>query len=225
MIKIALLHTVPSVYQTFEERLRAALPEQEMRVFNVLDEFLVTDAAPSASGHFTLKNKQRLLCQLQAAALTGADLIVTTCSQLSGTAKLIEPLIGVPVVTIDGAMIERAVAAGSRIALISSAQGTVGPVSESILREAERQGKRVTVRVYCDEEAILALKSGDTARHDALLCKLAGTISGCDSALIAQASGAHMGAKLTEIAGLPVFTSIDLCLEEIKRFFEERGTR
>lgn len=221
MKRIALIHTVKSVYESFEPRLREALAMPGLKIHNQLDEFLASDAAPEESGCFTQKNKQRLLHQLQAAALTGADLIVTTCSQLSCTALDLAPIVGTPICTIDGAMIREAVRTGSRLALLSTAAGTVAPVKESIAREAARQQKPVEVRVYCDEAAIQALKRGDRPAHDRLVRQLAGQIQGCDNALLAQASGAHMGPEIAAIAGIPAYTSVELCLQEIAAFFRQ----
>lgn len=218
MIRIAMIHTVQSVYLSLEQQLRAALPETQMKVFHVLDEFLAADAAPAESGCFTLANKQRLLHQLQAAALTGADLILTTCSQLSVTAQDMAPFIGTPVLTIDGPMIERAVEQGKDIALISSAAGTVQPISETIQREAARQGKAVKIHVFCDDRAITALKAGDRAQHDERIRALAGQISGCDNVILAQASGAHMKEPVEQITGLPVYTGLPYCAARIEAF-------
>ncbi|MGM9573465.1 MAG: aspartate/glutamate racemase family protein [Hominicoprocola sp.] len=228
MIRIAMIHTVRSVYMNFEQQLRTALPGTQMKVSHVLDEFLVSDAAPSESGCFTLANKQRLLHQLQAAALTGADLILTTCSQLSVTAQDMAPFIGTPVLTIDGPMIETAVEQGRDIALISSAAGTVQPISETIMREAARQGKTVNLHVFCDDLAITALKAGDQAQHDKRICALAEQIGGCDNVILAQASGAHMKEPVEQITGLPVYTGLPYCSVRIEAFArrieEEKGT-
>lgn len=222
-----MIHTVRSVYMNIEQQLRAALPETKMKVFHVLDEFLAADAAPSESGCFTLANKQRLLHQLQAAALTGADLILTTCSQLSVTAQDMAPFIGTPILTIDGPMIEHSVEHGRDIALISSAAGTVQPISETILREAARQGKTVELHVFCDDLAITALKAGDQAQHDERIRVLAGQIRGCDNVILAQASGAHMKEPVEQITGLPVYTGLPYCAARIEAFArqieEKRG--
>ena len=218
MIKIAMLHTVRSVYMGLEQQLRAALPQVQMKVFHVLDEFLAADAAPSESGCFTLTNKQRLLHQLQAAHLTKADLILTTCSQLSTAAQDMAPFIGTPVLTIDGPMIQAAVEQNKTIALISSAAGTVQPISESIYREAERQGKVVELQVFCDDLAIAALKAGDQAEHDRRILALAEQIHGYGGVILAQASGAHMREPVMQVTGLPVYTGLPYCAARIEAF-------
>lgn len=223
MIRIALIHTVKSVYESFDAALRQALTDCELKTHNVLDEFLASDAAPSEKGCFTLANRQRLLHQLQAAALTEADLIVTTCSQLSSAAEDMAPIIGVPLITIDHGMISRALQKGNRIALISSAEGTVAPISETIRRMAERMSVPVCIRVYCDQRAIEALKAGDREEHDRRIEALAHEIHDCDTAIIAQASGAHMGGRVAEIAGIETFTSVESCIGEICAFVREHG--
>ncbi len=222
MIQIAMIHTVQSVYMSFESQLREALPDVPMRVFHVLDEFLAADAAPDRSGCFTLANKQRLLHQLQAAVLTGADLILTTCSQLSATALDLSPFLQTPLLTVDGPMIEAAVERGAEIALISSAAGTVEPISESIRREAARQGKEIHIHVFCDDLAITALKAGNREEHDRRIRALAEQICGCDSVILAQASGAHMREPVGQMTGLPVYTGLPYCAERVRAFADQK---
>ncbi|GAB1482236.1 hypothetical protein MASR2M78_10510 [Treponema sp.] len=80
MKRIALIHTVRSVLDSFEGLLRSALSEQVL-IHNLLDDFLATD--PALRGLFTDTNKERLAGDLRNAELTGADLIVVTCSTLT----------------------------------------------------------------------------------------------------------------------------------------------
>ena len=128
------------------------------------------------------------------------------------------PFIGTPVLTIDGPMIQAAVQQGTQIALISSAAGTVAPISETIHREAARQGKVVTLHVLCDDQAIAALKAGDKAQHDQRIRALAEQIHGCDNVILAQASGAHMREPVEQITGLPVYTGLPYCAARIREF-------
>ena len=116
--KIAAIHTVPSVYASFPALLRATFPGVE--VTNTVDEFLAAD--PAVRGEFTKDNLNRLHALLRCAEMTGADVIVTTCSTLTPPVETLRPLIKTPLVAIDGAMHRKAVATGSRITLLATAQ-------------------------------------------------------------------------------------------------------
>lgn len=217
MKRVVLIHTVKSVYESFEGKLRAALGGlgEELKIHNMLDDFLAFDVLPSEKGRFTAPNKRRLLLDLMSAELTGADIIVTTCSQLSPTVKQFGFLIKAPIVTIDGAMIEKAVSISSKIGLLSTAFGTVPPMTEMIELEAKKQGKHIELQILCDNDAIMALRAGDMEKHDRLVRRLADAAVRCESIIMAQASAAHMRGAVAEIAGVPVFTGVDMCIEQI----------
>ena len=218
MKRIAMIHTVKSVYEDFGERVREAIPELEIKIHNILDDFLASDAAPSEHGCFTSKNMQRLLLQLQAGELTEADLIVVTCSQLTTMVKQYTERISTPTITIDEAMVEKAVQNGPRIALLCTAVGTVAPMMEFLHMEAARQKRSVVIQEITDENAIRALKDGNMAEHNRIVREMATRVSRCDVVILAQASSAHMENEITSITGLPTLTSPALCIERIRKY-------
>ena len=77
MKSIALIHTVKSVAAGFDDSLRNYLG-YEVKIHNLWDDFLANN--PNEVGEFTIQNRNRLLCDMKAQELTGADIIVTTCS-------------------------------------------------------------------------------------------------------------------------------------------------
>ena len=79
MKKVALIHTVKSVNDTFAARIAKKMPE--VQTYNLLDDFLAIDA--NARGEFTKENLNRLFYLIKAAEMTDAQLIVTTCSTLT----------------------------------------------------------------------------------------------------------------------------------------------
>ena len=105
MKSIALIHTVKSVADTFEAKLRAGV-SQDIKVYNMLDEFLAKN--PNEIGEFTIENRNRLLNDVKTAEMTGADVIVTTCSTLTPVIEMIRPFIKAPVIAIDDAMAKKA---------------------------------------------------------------------------------------------------------------------
>ena len=110
---------------------------------------------------------------MQAQALTGADIIVVSCSTLSPSVRLLRPEFNVPVVAIDDAMVREAVQKGSRIGLLATANSTVKPSHSALLAAAQAAGKDVDIQIICDEDAIRALKAGDKATHDRMVLEMA----------------------------------------------------
>ena len=105
MKSIALIHTVKSVASGFDDSLRDYLG-YEVKIHNLWDDFLANN--PNEIGEFTIQNRNRLFCDMKAQELTGADIIVTTCSTLTPAVERIRPFIQVPVIAIDDAMAEGA---------------------------------------------------------------------------------------------------------------------
>ena len=226
MKRIALIHTVQSVYLSFENQLRDAFADQgePLKIHNILDDFLAFDALPQESGVFTEKNRNRLKLDLESAAMTGADLIVTTCSQISPSVRELAPSIPTPIITIDEAMARLAVSSSKRIGLLSTASGTVEYVRETLLREAQQQ-REVEIQVLCDNNAILALRRGDMACHDEIVRQLAKQADACDCIIMAQASAAHMRESVRELSGIPVFIGTELCIQQVVSFFREKAEK
>lgn len=210
--RIAILHTVRSVYETFAAQFRDALSSYELDIIEMLDEFLVIDT--NRRGAFTLENRNRLLYLLKAADLEDADLIITSCSTLTPCVEQIRSFIHTPVLAIDDAMMERAVTCGSRITLVATAASAVGPARQKLLSEAEKAGQRLEFQEILCTDAFRAMQNRDKAAHDGLLLEIASQIDrSADAVLLAQASMAHLEQDIARICGRTTLSSPRLCFE------------
>ena len=217
MKRVACIHTVYSVISDFTGQLRAALGD-DVKIHTLYDDFLATD--PADTGRFSAINHQRLRLDMQAQALTGADMIVVSCSTLSPSVRLLRPEFNVPVVAIDDAMVREAVQKGSRIGLLATANSTVKPSHSALLAAAQAAGKDVDIQIICDEEAIRALKAGNREKHDRMVLEMAGQFVDRDVIVLAQASMAHMEAPVQQATGIATLSSPARCIEEIKMLLE-----
>ena len=213
MKTIGLLHTVPNVFLTFEERLRAAMPDKELLIHHTLDTFLASDA--NLHG-FTPNNLNRLAQLLQAKDREGADLLVVTCSTLTPWVKTLRSLLDTPVICIDDAMSRRAVELGSRILVMATAQSTVEPTMTNLREEADRVPKALELSSLVCGEAYAAVKKLDMETHDRLLKEQAASIRGQDVVVLAQASMAHLEEAIQDICGCTVLSSPSLCVRQVK---------
>lgn len=218
MKSIALVHTVKSVADTFDDKIRETLSE-EVRIYNLLDDYLALH--PNEVGEFTKNNKVRLYNDLMNAQLTGADLIVVTCSTLTPVVEEIRPFLSVPVIAIDDAMGKKAVTMGRRILILATAKSTVLPTLNKLEKEAKACGKEISFTALVNDEAFKALKKSDMKRHDELLRLQAEEITDVDGIVLAQASMAHLEEEISEITGIPVISSPKLCLNEIRAFIDK----
>ena len=217
MKRIACIHTVYSVIESFTRQLREGIPGDYL-IHTLYDDFLATD--PAMTGEFSETNHNRLRLDMQAQALTGADIIVVSCSTLSPSVRRLRGEFSVPVVAIDDAMVEAAVAMGSRIGLIATANSTVEPSSSALRAAAADAGREIDLRVICREEAIRALKAGDQATHDRMVLEMADEMRDRDVLVLAQASMAHMEQPVSARTGLPTLSSPRRCVEQVRQIME-----
>jgi Asp/Glu/hydantoin racemase len=220
MKRIACIHTVYSVIDSFTKQLREGIPG-EFLIHTVYDDFLATDPSPAQAGKFTAINHQRLRLDMQTQALTGADVIVVTCSTLSPSVRLLRNEFNVPVVAIDDAMVQEAVATGTKIGLMATATSTVEPSASAIRAAAAAMGKEIDLKVLCNEQAILALKAGDPATHDRLVLEMADQMKDRDVIVLAQASTAYMEQPVAERSGVTTLSSPARCIAQLRKMLEE----
>ena len=213
MKQIALLHTVKSVVDFFGPELNKVL-EGKARLYNIWDEFLAVN--PNDVGEFTTNNKNRLLMDLKNAELTGADLIVVTCSTLTPHLPYLRPLISVPVIAIDDAMSKKAVSLGKKILVMATAGSTVQGTCDKLLADAEEAGVEVEIESMVFPDAFEAMKKQEMDLHDELLLKAAKNISGYDCIVLAQASMAHLDHEIELMTEIPTVSSPRLCMEQVR---------
>ena len=212
MKEIACLYTVYSVIEPFTKQLKQALDEGTV-IHTLYDDFLATD--PAKKGEFTKTNLERLRLDLKACELTGADIIVVTCSTITPGVRSLKGEFSVPIIAIDDAMMRKAVAMGSRIGLICTAESTKLPSTGAVTAAADAAGKKIDLKVLSNEQAIQQLKYGDPAIHDKLVLDMAMEMQDRDVIILAQASTAYMADAVQEAVGVPVVSSPQLCIEEI----------
>lgn len=219
MVKITLIHTVQSVLNTFESEVKKVI--KNVKVTNILDEFLASDVAEKSE--FTMNNKNRLFQIIKCAEMTGADAIVVTCSTLSEVVEDIRGFVNIPIITIDSAMITRAVELGTNITVMATAESTLTPTTNKLLKEAKRINKDININVICCPEALSALKNGNGILHDEILKRKALEIKQQDVVVLAQASMAHMDEKIEKITGSLVLSSPKLCINELKEILQKNN--
>lgn len=177
-----------------------------VRVEFITDSTLLSDIR--AAGAPTEAVIERMRLYAKAAELSGADLIVNSCSTAGEIADIYRNDVHIPVIKIDEPMAEAAAAAGTNIALVATVETTLGPSRRLI----EKAGKKIGRTVHCEEflqtAAWTALSSGNKAEHNRLLLETIRTLDekDYDAIVLAQVS---MRELLPELTGMktPVLTS------------------
>jgi Hydantoin racemase len=212
MKKIAILHTVRSVADSFDKLVREKITEP-LSIVNLLDESLLATALEM--GCFTSEGRQKLYLDLLSASLDKPDAIVVTCSSLSPHVRALRPSFNIPLITIDERMFLNAAAAGTVIGVMATAATTVESTVAGIRDAAGKAGKSIEIRTVLDEEAMALLQNGDVSAHNNRLLMRASELKGVDAIVLAQASMAGAASLVSEGMGIRVITSPASCIEEV----------
>lgn len=217
MKTIALIHTVKPVLNQFSKLLKSSINE-DFTIYDIYDDFLAID--PTNLGYFSKTNKRRLYNDIENCSLSGADMIIVTCSTLTPIVEQIRPFFDVPIIAIDDAMCEEAISSGSRIRVLASAKSTIKPTVDKLKEEALKQGKEVEIVSSDYPVAYEAMKKGDLELHDKLLIDVIKDIKGFDVIVLAQASMAHLAQQGTQISNIQTLGSIDSCIKYVSHILK-----
>ncbi|WP_422039489.1 aspartate/glutamate racemase family protein [Roseibium sp.] len=216
--RLALIHATRVAIDPIEKAAADLWPEAE--TVSILDAALSIDRA--AASDLTAKLRDRILGLSRYAELTGADGILFSCSAFGSAIEAAADQSHLPVMKPNEAMFEAAFDHGTRVALIH----TFMPAAKSMEREfAEASASRgVTTRLvphFC-EDALAAKRDGDDEEHDRLVAETAAAVGDADVILLAQFSMASAAPRARTMTRIPVLTSPEAAIAEIRRRVEAR---
>ena len=210
MTRIAFLHTGAVVIPPVTAAAREALPDAEL--VNYLDDRIVADLGDPAR---TASVPERVAGLVRAAQAGGADVVMLTCSSISELAAPTAAAVGIPVLRIDEAMADAAVAAGDRIAVLATLPTTCAPTVALIRERAASAGREPRITAEVIDGAFAAVSSGDRATHDGLVAAAVERVAAdADVVVLAQASMAS-AADAAHVA-VPVLSSISLGIDRLR---------
>jgi len=209
-MRIALIHALKHSLAPIAASFARLWPEAEL--MNLLDDSLSADLA--RDGRLTETMTERFLSLGRYAAGTGASGILFTCSAfgpcIEAVARTHAPM---PVLKPNEAMIERAVARGRRIGLLSTFAPTLGSMPREFPSSIEIVPKLA-------EGALSALDRGDRTTHDRLVAEASQDLRDCDIIALAQYSMAPAAALVADATGKPVLTTPDSAVEKLKKLLQ-----
>ena len=138
-----------------------------VRVEFITDSTLLNDVR--ANGGPTEKVIERMRLYARAAEISGADLIVNSCSTVGEVADIYARDVSIPVMKVDYPMACEAAALGTNIALIATVETTLGPSARLIQKVGREQGKEIHCEQYVQNAAWDALQAGKPAEHNRIL--------------------------------------------------------
>ena len=224
--RLALIHTVRALVPVFGALTRELAPD--VTTTNLVDEALLEEAV--AAGEMPQATADRLERHVAAALEAGADAVLVTCSSMGGAVDDLRARHGWPVLRVDEAMVDVALAAGPRIGVVATLLSTLGPTADLVRRRARDAGRDETelqLLARLVDGAFAALKAGDVEVHDAAVRgALRELIPQVDAIVLAQASMARVAGTLEadEAGGTLILASprlgVERALAKLGRFDE-----
>lgn len=212
--KVVLIHTVSSLVEPFDVLFREILPS--VQTIHIADEILLTQILEE-------KGLSPAICQrvkehVIAAEMIGVSVVLCTCSSISPCVAAVQPLVNIPVIKVDEAMVDQAIELGAVIGIMATAPVTLRPTMDLVWERAGLASKEVKVEPVLCEGAYDALLAGELSTHDNIVVGyLRELMTRVDVVLLAQASMARVLQALPpDERRVPVLSSPRLAVERVR---------
>lgn len=201
--RIFLVHPTSLAMPPVDEAFKTLWPEAQ--TLNLLDESLYADLA--ADGHLPPSLYERVARLLRHCEGSGADGVVFSGSTFGPAVEEGRKGMKIPVLRIEEAMMEQAVARGGSILLVSTQQRAM-PVVRATLDQAVRAaGKSPPIKELWVPGARDAVISGDSERHDRLIAEQSAAAGPFDTVVLTMISMAPARAKMPKDLAARTLTS------------------
>jgi len=218
---LVLVHTVAPLLAVFDRLGAELLPG--VRMMHNLDEPLLERVRQR--GGLAAEDSLRLAQHAALAQEIGAGAVLVTCSTISPCVDGARACARIPVLKIDEAMIQQAVAMGRRIVVIATAATTLEPTRQALQARAKAAGGQVEIELVLVEGAMAALMAGDGGNHDRLVrAAVREAATRADVIVLAQASMARVLDVIPEAErAAPILSSPHLALAAAGRLLAAGG--
>lgn len=167
--KLYLIHTVGNykelVYDPFAKPFAEKYPE--VSIFNISDDSLLKETL--SAGRVTANVAMRILNYIKSAELSGADLVMVTCTSVNEVAQYARKFSNIPVFNIDEPVAKMAVSAGNKIGILATLPTSPLATQRLLMQEAEVQGKKIEIVIKVVDGAFDILCSGNRSKHDEMV--------------------------------------------------------
>lgn len=208
MPTLGLVHNSPMLAGVFNEIAARVMPD--VRILHFVDESTIKNTI--AAGYLQKSTMRQVIRLVGTTFDAGCDVAMVTCSSIGRAVEMAAELYDQPVLRVDRAMAEAAVASATRIGVVATLPTTLDPTADLVRRVAAEQGKAIELIPHLCEGAFDAVMAGDGATHDRIVGEgLTTALADVDAIVLAQASMARVVASLPEGAvKAPVLSSPEL---------------
>lgn len=214
--RIALIHATRVAIDPIEAAAHALWPYAEM--VTLLDEGLSADR--QRTDELTLALWDRIIGLAKYAESTGSDGILFTCSAFGQAIEDAAEDCPIPVMKPNEAMFDAAFSHGNRIAMIYTFPPAATGMEEEFRAAAVARRSEAVLTSYFANGALEAKRAGDDETHDRRIADAAARIVDADVILLAQFSMAGAAETVRKQTRIPVLTSPEAAVLEMRRRVE-----
>jgi Asp/Glu/hydantoin racemase len=211
--RIALIHATPVAIDPIVRTFRQLWPQA--RIVNLLEDSLAADLA--AEGRLTDRMIARFVALARYAHECGADAILFTCSAFGPAIEAAQRAVPVPVLKPNEAMLNEALAAGSRIGLIATFAPSLPALKDELEQLAGQRRMSIEILTRTLPEALAVLHEGRVDEHDRMIAAAAEGIGDCDALILGQFSMASAAPLIPKRPGRTVLTSPASAVARLRR--------
>ena len=211
--RIALIHATFVAIDPIVRTFRQMWPQA--RIVNLLEDSLSADLA--AEGRLTDRMIERFVTLARYAHGCGADAILFTCSAFGPAIEAAQRAVPIPALKPNEAMLNEALAAGSRIGLVATFAPSLPALRDELEQMARQRGSKIDIMTRTLPEALAELHEGRTGEHDRMIAAAAEGIGDCDALILGQFSMASAAALIPDRPGRKVLTSPASAVAQLKR--------
>ncbi len=219
MATLAVIHTTTATVEPLKALAAEVLPG--CTVINFVDDSILPQLATNGGDIDEIAG--RVIQYTRFAEAAGADVILEACSSIGEIVPRAREGLHTPLVRIDEAMAEQAVARGRRVGVAATLRTTLAPTVRLIEAKAAEAGREIEVEQVLVSDAYQKLMAGDREGHDnALAAALAELAPRVDVVVLAQASMARVLPRLPQEQQTKCLTSPPLAMELVRQALESQ---
>jgi Asp/Glu/hydantoin racemase len=211
--RIALIHATPVAIEPIVDAFKRLWPAA--RTTNLLEDSLSADLAHE--GRLSETMIGRFVTLARYARGCGADAILFTCSAFGPAIEAAASSVDVPVLKPNEAMLDEALAAGTRIGLLATFAPSIPSLKAELEELAKAKGVTLAIKSAAIPSALAALHEGQLEEHDRLIAAAAAGMDDCEALILGQFSMASAAEVIPSRPGRVVLTSPASAVMRLKR--------
>lgn len=215
--RIGLIHATTVAVQPIMESFGRLWPEA--MVYNLLEDSLTADLLRADGDSAAMAPRFSNLVRYVLDA--GADGVLFTCSAFGPAIDRARAATSQPVLKPNEAMIEEAIASGTRIALVATFEPALAPITNEFHDSATQHGIELDLSQWFVADALAALHAGDHDRHDQLIAETCKRAADSDVICFAQFSMTSAQVSAQNASGRPVLTTPDSAVKKLMTLLNE----